>query len=87
MEEAGVKGFIDTTFNGLVAPAGTPPDILEKLRAAVAQAVTVPALRDRFGTLGIPLVASRSLDEFNAFLRRHVEEFAVLAKTAGIKAN
>lgn len=87
MEEAGVKGFIDTTFNGLVAPASTPPEILEKLRAAVAQAVTVPALRDRFGTLGIPMVASRSLDEFNAFIRKHVEEFAVLAKTAGIKAN
>ena len=87
MEEAGVRGFIDTTFNGLVAPAGTPHDVLEKLRAAVVQAVAVPALRDRFGTLGIPLVASASLDEFNAFLRKQVEEFAVLTKTAGIKAN
>lgn len=87
IDESGVKGFHDTTFNGLVAPAGTPPDILDKLRAGVVKAVTVQSLRDRFDNLGIPLVASASLDEYNAFLRSHVQDFAKLAKTAGIKAN
>jgi len=87
IDEAGVKGFEDSTFNGLVAPAGTPRDVLEKLRGEVVKAVAVPALRDRFDKLGIPLVASATLDEYNAYLRRHVEDFAKLAKTAGIKAN
>ncbi len=87
IDEAGVKGFEDTTFNGIVAPAGTPRDILEKMRGEVTKAVAVPALRDRFDKLGIPLVASASLDEYNAFLRRHVEGFAKLAKSANIKAN
>ncbi|MDP1537890.1 MAG: tripartite tricarboxylate transporter substrate binding protein [Burkholderiales bacterium] len=87
IDESGVKGFHDTTFNGLVAPAGAPRDILEKLRAEVVKAVAVQALRERFDKLGIPLVASASLDEYNAFLRKHVEDFARLAKTAGIKAN
>lgn len=87
IDEAGVKGFEDTTFNGLMAPAGTPRDILEKLRGEVVKAVAVPALKDRFDKLGIPLVASNSLDEYNAFIRRHVEDFAKLAKTAGITAN
>jgi tripartite-type tricarboxylate transporter receptor subunit TctC len=87
IDEAGVKGFEDSTFNGLVAPAGTPRDILDKLRGEVVKAVAVPALRERFDKIGIPLVASQSLDEYNAFLRRHVEDFAKLAKTAGIKAN
>jgi tripartite-type tricarboxylate transporter receptor subunit TctC len=87
IDEAGVKGFEDSTFNGLVAPAGTPRDILDKVRGEVVKAVAVPALRDRFDKLGIPLVASASLDEYNAFLRRHVEDFAKLAKTAGITAN
>lgn len=87
IDEAGVKGFEDSTFNGLVAPAGTPRDLLEKMRGEVVKAVAVPALRDRFDKLGIPLVASATLDEYNAFLRRHVEDFAKLAKTAGIKAN
>lgn len=87
VDEAGVKGFEDTTFNGLVAPAGTPRDILEKLRGEVVKAVAVPALRERFDRNGIPLVASNSLDDYNAFIRRHVEDFAKLAKTAGITAN
>jgi tripartite-type tricarboxylate transporter receptor subunit TctC len=87
IDEAGVPGFEDTTFNGLVAPAGTPRDVAEKLRAEVVKAVAVPALRERFDGLGIPLVASNSHDEYNAFLRRHVEDFAKLARTAGIKAN
>jgi tripartite-type tricarboxylate transporter receptor subunit TctC len=87
IDESGVKGFHDTTFNGLMAPAGTPRDILEKLRTEVVRAVAVQSLRDRFDNLGIPLVASASLDEYNAFIRSNVEDFAKLAKTAGIKAN
>ncbi len=87
IDEAGVKGFEDSTFNGIVAPAGTPRDILEKIRAETARAVAVPALKERFDKIGIPLIASNSLDEFNAYLRRHVEDFAKLAKTAGITAN
>lgn len=87
IDEAGVKGFEDTTFNGLMAPAGTPRDILDRVRGEVVKAVAVPALKDRFDKLGIPLVASNSLDEYNAFIRRHVEDFAKLAKTAGITAN
>ena len=87
IDEAGVKGFEDSTFNGIVAPAGTPREILEKIRTETVKAVTVPALKERFDRIGIPLVASNSLDEFNAYLRRHVEDFARLAKTAGIRAD
>lgn len=87
INEAGIKGFEDSTFNGIVAPAGTPREILEKLRAEVVKAVAVPVLRERFEKNGIPLVASNSLDEYNAFIRRHVEDFAKLAKSAGITAN
>ena len=87
IDESGIRGFEDTTFNGLVAPAGTPRPVLEKLRDAVVRAIAVPALKNRFDGLGIPLVASASLDEYNAYIRRHVEDFARLAKTAGLKAN
>lgn len=87
IDEAGVRGFEDSTFNGIVAPAGTPREMLEKIRGETVKAVAVPALKERFDRIGIPLVASSSLDEFNAYLRRHVGEFATLAKTAGIQAN
>lgn len=87
IDESGVKGFHDSTFNGLMAPAGTPRDIAEKLRAEVVKAVAVESLRERFDKIGIPLVASASLDEYNVFIRKNVEDFAKLARTAGIKAN
>ena len=87
IDESGIKGFEDTTFNGLMAPAGTPQQVLEKLQGTVARAIAVPTLQDRFAGLGIPLVASTSPDEFTAYVRKQVEDFAQLAKTAGIKAN
>jgi tripartite-type tricarboxylate transporter receptor subunit TctC len=82
--ESGLAGFHDSTFNGLVAPAGTPHEIVERLHAEVAKAIAAPALRSRFQQQGIELVASRSPEEFAAFLRKQVEQFAVLAREAGI---
>ena len=87
IEEAGLKGFEDSTFNGLVAPAGTPRDIVEKLRAEVAKVVVLPEVRNRFLERGIVLLASGSSDEFGAFLRKQVTEFAKLAAEVGIQAN
>lgn len=85
--EAGLKGFEDSTFNGLVAPQGTPRDVLERVRAEVAKAVAVPEVRERFGERGIVMMASGSVDEFGAFLRKQVTEFAKLAVEAKIQSN
>jgi len=87
IEEAGLKGFEDSTFNGLMAPAGTPREVLERLRQEVVKAVAVPEARNRFLEFGIELKASKSLDEFGAFMRKQVTEFATLAKAAGIQSN
>jgi tripartite-type tricarboxylate transporter receptor subunit TctC len=56
------------------------------LRDAVAKAVAVTELRNRFAEQGIELIASASSEEFAAFLRKQVEEFAVLAREAGMTA-
>lgn len=85
IEEAGLAGFHDSTFNGLVAPAGTPRQVIERLRDAVAKAAAVTELHNRFLNQGIELVGSTSSEEFAAFLRKQVEEFATLARQAGIK--
>jgi tripartite-type tricarboxylate transporter receptor subunit TctC len=85
LDESGLKGFDDSTFNGLVAPAGTPPAIVERLRDAVAKAAALPDLRGRFHDQGIDLIASKSPEEFGAFLRKQVEEFAVLARESEMK--
>lgn len=84
LDQSGLKGFHDSTFNGLMAPAGTPREILERLRSEVARAVAIPELRDRFREQGIELMASASPDEFTAFLRKEIDEFSRLAHQAGL---
>ncbi len=86
MQEAGLAGFHDSTFNGLVAPAGTPREVIERLRAEVAKAAAVTDLRDRFSEQGIELISSKSAEEFAGFLRKQVNEFAILARQAKITA-
>jgi len=84
LHESGLAGFHDSTFNGIVAPAGTPREIVERLRAEVAKGVADGELRARFIEQGIELIASGSSEEFTSFLGKQVEEFAKLAREAGI---
>jgi tripartite-type tricarboxylate transporter receptor subunit TctC len=86
IEEQGLAGFEDVTWNSLMAPAGTPRDIVERLRAEVAAAVAVPELRKRFLERAIELQASASIAEAAAFVKREVESFARLAREANLKA-
>ena len=86
IDEQGMTGFEDVTWNALMAPAGTPRDIVERLRAEVAAAVTVPELRKRFLERAIELQASASIAEAAAFVKREVESFARLAREANLKA-
>jgi tripartite-type tricarboxylate transporter receptor subunit TctC len=85
LDEAGVPGYEDITFNGLVAPAGTPREILARVNRAVAEAVRAPDLHTRFLERGIELVASGSPGEFTDYLKAEVEKKARLAREAGIK--
>ena len=85
VDESGVAGYEDITFNGLVAPAGTPHEILVRLNRAVAGAVSEPGLYKRFIERGIELKASGSPEEFGAYVRAESEKKGRLAREAGIK--
>ena len=85
--EAGLEGFEDITFNGLMAPAATPREILARLHAEVAKAVKIPEVRNRFQGLGVDLAASTAPEEFAAFIKSQVEKSAKLAKDAGIRVD
>ena len=87
LDEAALPGFQDSTFNGLMAPAGTPRFIVERLHAAVAKAAGVAELRKRYHDIGVELVGSNSPDQFAGFLRNHIEEFGKLAREADLMAN
>ena len=86
VDEAGVKGYEAITFNGLLAPAGTPREVLARLQGEVAKAIAVPAMRSNFLERGVELTASSSPDEFTAYIRNEVAANAKLARNAGIKA-
>jgi tripartite-type tricarboxylate transporter receptor subunit TctC len=86
INEAGVKGYEAITFNGLLAPAGAPPEALSRLQGEVAKAVAVPAMRNTFLERGVQLTASSSPEEFSSYIRNEVAANATLARNAGIVA-
>ena len=87
IDEAGVKGFEDVTFNGLMAPTGTPAAAINRLHAEVAKAVKLAEVRKRFDDQGIELVASATPEAFTEYIKAQVAMYAKLAKDAGIKAD
>jgi len=86
VDESGVPGYEDITFNGLVAPAGTAREILVRLNRAVAEAVSAPDLYQRFIERGVELTASASPEAFSEHIKAEFEKKGRLAREAGIKA-
>jgi tripartite-type tricarboxylate transporter receptor subunit TctC len=87
LDESGLRGYEDVTFNGILAPAGTPKAVQVKLQEAIAKAWRDPALQKRFGDRGIELIASQSPDEYAAYIKAEVARYARLAKDANIRAD
>ncbi len=85
IDESGMRGFEDITFNGLVAPAGTPREVLVRLNAEVAKAVRFAELHKRFLERGVELAASASPEDFAAYIKAEFVKKAKLAREAGIK--
>lgn len=86
IDEAGLPGYEDYTINALLAPAGTPREILVRMHAEVAKIAGTPELHRRFLEQGIELTASASPDDFAGYVKAEVARYAKLAKDAGIKA-
>jgi tripartite-type tricarboxylate transporter receptor subunit TctC len=85
IEQSGVKGYEYFTYNGLMAPAGTPRDIVARLHADAAKALGSPQMREKFQALGVELAASRSPEDFTAYIRKDLASNIQLAKEAGIR--
>jgi tripartite-type tricarboxylate transporter receptor subunit TctC len=85
LHEQGLTDFEDVTWNGIVAPAATPKDVLNRLHAAVAKIMTSEDLKKRYLDRGIELIASRSPEDFSAYVKSEAEAFAKLVREAGIK--
>ena len=85
LHELGYAGFDDVTWNGIVAPAATPREVLERLHGAVAKALANPEMKKKYAERGIDLVASASPEEFTQYFRAEADAFVKLVKEAGIQ--
>jgi tripartite-type tricarboxylate transporter receptor subunit TctC len=77
-------GLPDTWF-GIMGPANLPKPIVDKLNAAVRQAMSSPELRARLEEGGYEISPSISADEFNASIKKDVDVFRRIVNSAGIK--
>jgi tripartite-type tricarboxylate transporter receptor subunit TctC len=78
-------GFEDVTWNGIVAPAGTPRQVLARLHGEIAQALRQSEFRQRYLERGIELQASESPEAFSAYIRSEADAFVKLVHDANIK--
>jgi tripartite-type tricarboxylate transporter receptor subunit TctC len=84
MDEAGVPGYEAIGWFGVVAPASTPADIVNRLNREIAAALAVPEVRERAIAAGAePL--TNSPQEFAAFIREETRKWAQVIKAADIK--
>ncbi len=84
--EAGLSNFQVAGFTGLLAPANTPADVIEKLNAAYTQALAVPAVRERMAAMGLEPRPSKPA-EFSAFLAKQIPINAQILKASGAKVD
>ncbi len=82
--EAGVPGFEVSVWFGLLAPAGTPPEIVRKIHDDVVKVLAIPALSERLAAEGLDVLSMQPA-EFGNLLRRDVVKWGELVKQANIK--
>jgi tripartite-type tricarboxylate transporter receptor subunit TctC len=80
--ESGLKGYDVSNWLGVLAPAGTPKDVIATLHAALGRAMATPALRTQMAALGIEPTFG-SPEDFSALIRAELPKWAEIVKKSG----
>jgi tripartite-type tricarboxylate transporter receptor subunit TctC len=80
--ESGLPGFEAIAWNGLLAPSGTPKEVVARLNAETRKALEVPEIRERFAAQGFAAAWS-SPEKYGAFLDAEVDKWAKVVKVSG----
>jgi len=83
MAEAGLKGYETSTWGGLLAPAGTPKDVVAKLNTEVNKALAAPDVKEKLAAAGVE-PAGGSAAQFSAFIQSEMQRWAKVAQAAGV---
>ncbi len=84
LDESGVKGFDASGWYGIVAPAGTPREIVMRLNAEIRRIMQTPDLRARLDNEGA-IPAPGSPEEFAAFIQSEIARWGAVLRRAGIQ--
>jgi tripartite-type tricarboxylate transporter receptor subunit TctC len=83
LDEAGIKGFNLDAWAGLVAPAGTPPDVIAKLNGALRKIIDSPDVQAKFKNVGFEGFSSTP-EELGNFIKVQLGEWGKMVKDAGL---
>ncbi len=83
-EATGFADFDVRTWFGLMAPAGTPPEILRTLEAAMVKITALPDIKEKFAAQGMDALSSTS-GEFSVFVKDQIQKYAHMVKTANVQ--
>ena len=85
--EAGYRGVVVVGWSGLLAPAGTPPQIISKLHAALVKALAMPDVKAAILKSGSKAVSSASPEAFAQFIKSEMDKFHPVIKAAGLEGS
>jgi tripartite-type tricarboxylate transporter receptor subunit TctC len=83
----GVKGYEVNTWFGFVAPAGTPPDIVDRLNREITRITASPEVRERLGPQGFDLAAPSPPAAFSKIIAEDMAKWVPIVKASGAKAD
>ncbi|WP_454690740.1 tripartite tricarboxylate transporter substrate binding protein [Achromobacter aloeverae] len=84
--ESGVPGFVVNGWYGILAPAGTPSDVVNKISRDVAEALKDPTLSKQLASYGYEPVGSTP-EEFGKYIDEEIDRWGAAVKAAGVKLN
>ncbi|BCN40024.1 hypothetical protein ALDI51_33430 [Alicycliphilus denitrificans] len=82
MQEAGVKDFLMSAWGGIVAPAGTPREVVQRLNKEINTAMKGKAMTEAFAKIGNTTVEG-SVEDFTRFIRAETDKWAVVVRHTG----
>ena len=85
MSEGGIKDFEMATWYGMLAPAGTPPELVQKIQRDAARVLSDAQTRDRLTQMGVDLILNTP-EEFRTYLNAEIARYTKIIKSAGLKA-
>jgi len=82
VDESGLKGFDASTWHGLVAPVGTPPQVIALLHGAAVKALNDPGVQASLGKLGVDIVGDTP-QEFQTYIKSEIPKWTAIVKASG----